>query len=212
MAGALRELLAGVELQDHLVKETGSLEAATRRWGEVERLIAAVDRFEERAREAGKRPRWSELLAVMSQDNRDDGEQEVKKGQVTLATLHSAKGLEWRVVFILGCEEGLMPHRRVEGARISDAIAGDIEEERRLFYVGITRARDRLFLTRAAARLERGRKVERAPSRFMRELPAGGHATYEIAREEALTGAALQSMADAFLARLGDRDHVASGA
>ena len=81
--------------------------------------------------------------------------------------------------------------------------AGDIEEERRLFYVGITRARDQLYITRAAMRLERGAEVPRKPSRFIEELSAPDLQIYEIAREERLSGADVQSMADAFLARLG---------
>ncbi|MBL8975475.1 MAG: ATP-dependent helicase, partial [Myxococcales bacterium] len=125
------------------------------------------------------------------------------RGQVTLATMHSAKGLEWPHVFIIGVEEGTMPHKRVAAPRISDAIAGDIEEERRLFYVGITRARDQLYITRAAMRLERGAEVPRKPSRFIEELSAPDLQIYEIAREERLSGADVQSMADAFLARLG---------
>lgn len=95
-----------------------------------------------------------------------------------------------------------MPHKRVASPRISDAIAGDIEEERRLFYVGITRARDQLYLTRAATRLERGAEVPRKPSRFLEELPEEDLQLYEIAREERLTGQDVQSMAEAFLAKL----------
>ena len=64
-----------------------------------------------------------------------------------------------------------MPHRRVDAPRASDAIAGDLEEERRLFYVGITRAREQLWLCRGAARIDRGREIPRAPSRFLAELP-----------------------------------------
>lgn len=95
-----------------------------------------------------------------------------------------------------------MPHKRVAAPRISDAIAGDIEEERRLFYVAITRARDQLYISRAAMRLERGAEVPRKPSRFIEELSAPDLHVYEIAREERLSGADVQSMADAFLARL----------
>ena len=95
-----------------------------------------------------------------------------------------------------------MPHKRVAAPRISDAIAGDIEEERRLFYVGITRARDQLFLTRAAARVERGQPQKRLPSRFLAEIPDEHRRVYEIAKEEQLSSEDLQSMADAFMARL----------
>ena len=106
------------------------------------------------------------------------------------------------MVFIIGCEEGLVPHKRVDSPRISDAIAGDEEEERRLFYVGITRARDRLFLTRAETRVDRGRQLQRQSSRFLRELPEGLCALYNVGREEAISGDRIQSLADEFLAKL----------
>ncbi|MCB9750315.1 MAG: UvrD-helicase domain-containing protein [Myxococcales bacterium] len=201
---ALRELLDRVALRDHVMRELGSSEAAAHRWADVERLLASVERFEQRAREAGqRRARWNEFFGSMTleRDKKDAGEDAGARGQVTLATLHSAKGLEWPVVFIIGCEEGIMPHKRVDAPRISDAIAGDVEEERRLFYVGITRARDRLFLTRAAARFERGRQVKCLPSRFLEELPEAV-TRYNISTEESLTVEKIESMADAFLAKL----------
>ncbi len=89
------------------------------------------------------------------------------RGSVTLLTLHAAKGLEFDVVAMIGLEEGLLPHAR---AAESDA---DLEEERRLCFVGITRARRRLLLTRAAQRTYRGMVEHTIPSRFLEELPAG---------------------------------------
>ncbi len=87
------------------------------------------------------------------------------KGQgVSLLTLHAAKGLEFSTVFLVGMEEGLLPHRRAMDREI------DIEEERRLCYVGVTRARDRLFLTHALARFLGGQALAGEPSRFLREM------------------------------------------
>jgi superfamily I DNA/RNA helicase len=185
--------------KDHVIKEVGSADAAAARWDGVESLFAGIDRFEQRA--AG-RPRWNDFLQAMNQDSKQDDDEDAARGQITLATLHSAKGLEWNHVFILGCEDGTMPHKRVSAPRISDAIAGDIEEERRLFYVGITRARDSLYLMRAATRLERGAAVPRKPSRFLAELPDADIKVYDIGTEERLSGQDVQSLADAFLARL----------
>jgi superfamily I DNA/RNA helicase len=199
--GALRSTLEAVGFKEHIFKENGSAEAATVRWDTVEWFFDSLGRFEQRAQ--GKRPRWNDFFQAMNQDGKDEPAEDGGRGQVTLATLHSAKGLEWPVVFIIGCEEGTLPHKRVSAPRISDAIAGDIEEERRLFYVGITRARDQLFITRAATRLERGAAVPRRPSRFLEELPEADLKVYEIAKEERLSGQDVQSMADAFLARLG---------
>jgi DNA helicase-2/ATP-dependent DNA helicase PcrA len=81
-------------------------------------------------------------------------------------TLHSAKGLEFPVVFLCGLEEGLFPHQR------SSEDPAKLEEERRLCYVGMTRARQRLFLTHAESRRLHGQESFPAPSRFLREVPA----------------------------------------
>jgi len=75
-------------------------------------------------------------------------------------TLHASKGLEFPVVFIVGCEEGILPWDRAE----------DLEEERRLFYVGVTRAQRRLVLTRAKKRSVRGKRLERSPSPFLEDI------------------------------------------
>jgi superfamily I DNA/RNA helicase len=84
-------------------------------------------------------------------------------------TLHSAKGLEFPHVFLVGCEEGILPHRRslLEGDRA-------VEEERRLLYVGITRARQSLTLTSAAARRTHGQARPCQPSRFLNEIREAG--------------------------------------
>ena len=200
--GALRSLVDNVGLKEAMLREGGGSEAAAAKWDSVEWMYESLERFEQRARAKGGRPRWQEFFQAMNQDNKQDEPEAGGRGQVTLATLHSAKGLEWRHVFLIGVEEGTMPHKRVAAPRISDAIAGDIEEERRLFYVGITRARDQLYITRAAMRLERGAEVPRKPSRFIEELSAPDMQIYEISREEQLSGADVQSMTDAFLARL----------
>src|SRR5215470_6130905 len=85
---------------------------------------------------------------------------------VRLMTLHSAKGLEFPVVFITGLEENLFPHARSSGEH------DDVEEERRLLYVGMTRARERLILTRASQRRLFGEPISSVPSRFLEEIPA----------------------------------------
>jgi DNA helicase-2/ATP-dependent DNA helicase PcrA len=94
---------------------------------------------------------------------------------VTLMTLHGAKGLEWRCVFLCGLEEGLLPH---SGRGFDDSSgepkadgAVNLEEERRLCYVGMTRARERLILTRASERTKRGKAIPRTPSRFLEDIP-----------------------------------------
>jgi len=84
-------------------------------------------------------------------------------GRVTLMTLHAAKGLEFPVVFLAGCEEGLLPY-------LPPGRDADVEEERRLFYVGMTRAQEKLILLRARNRLLFGQRAENAPSRFLADI------------------------------------------
>ena len=114
-------------------------------------------------------PGYLRRLALDSRDSaEDDGD------SVTLSTLHASKGLEWRAVFLCGLEEGLLPHSGRgfdDGAELSlDGIA-NLDEERRLAYVGITRARERLVLTRCKERFKRGKGQLKTPSRFLDDLP-----------------------------------------
>jgi len=88
-----------------------------------------------------------------------------EEGIVTLMTLHNAKGLEFPVVFMIGCEDGVFPHSRA-------IESGDLEEERRLCYVGITRAKRELYLTHARVRSLYGQRDWNLPSRFLAEIPA----------------------------------------
>ena len=90
---------------------------------------------------------------------------------VPFMTLHSAKGLEFDAVFIVGLEEEVLPHRRALEEREHGTEEAALEEERRLFYVGMTRARHRLFLSHARSRTARGREGPSTPSRFLAELP-----------------------------------------
>jgi len=96
-----------------------------------------------------------------------DGDNEAEAGEVSLMTLHAAKGLEFDVVFLPGWEEGLFPSQR----SIDELGLAGLEEERRLAYVGITRAKERLFITFAANRQIHGLWQGSIPSRFISELP-----------------------------------------
>ena len=126
----------------------------------VQELIAAVAAYEEEADD----PSLEEFLDLVSLMTDTDTLNETA-GKVTLMTLHSAKGLEFPVVFITGLEEGLFPHER------SILDESKVDEERRLFYVGITRSQKRLFLSYCEERNQYGRAAFRPPSRFLRELP-----------------------------------------
>jgi DNA helicase-2/ATP-dependent DNA helicase PcrA len=103
-------------------------------------------------------------LVADADDIPDDDTQD--QGVVTLMTLHTAKGLEFPVVFLTGMEDGVFPHLRALGNNV------ELEEERRLAYVGITRARERLYLSRAGVRSAWGTPSYNPASRFLDELPA----------------------------------------
>lgn len=109
-----------------------------------------------------------EDVALVEQDEKSkDARREAGKEGVTLMTLHSAKGLEFDVVFMIGVEEGLFPHVR------SFTSPSELEEERRLCYVGITRAKKKLHITFAENRKTYGGMADRIPSRFISEIPEG---------------------------------------
>ena len=127
----------------------------------VEGVLASLEAYQLRAGGKADLISWLNRLSL---DAREE-EQAPERGHVTLMTLHAAKGLEFRVVFLVGLEEGLLPHAGMMGE------PPNLDEERRLAYVGFTRARDELILTRAATRLRRGREVPRTPSRFLQDLP-----------------------------------------
>lgn len=130
----------------------------------VDHLCRAFERYFAEAEE----PTVADFLHHMTlatMEDEPDPEDQLARNAVALMTLHAAKGLEFPVVFLVGLEEGLLPHRH-NLAAASDEL---IEEERRLCYVGMTRAQRELFLTFAVARTKRGKLLETIPSRFLYE-------------------------------------------
>jgi DNA helicase-2/ATP-dependent DNA helicase PcrA len=120
------------------------------------------------APEGWEPPTLHDALARLALDQNEDDDQEDDVNAVVLMTLHSAKGLEFDEVFLVGLEEGILPH----GRSIDDAPAGDpLAEERRLLYVGLTRARNRVTLSRCLTRRRGGEAVETLPSRYLEDLP-----------------------------------------
>ncbi|MEU4874937.1 DNA helicase PcrA [Streptomyces sp. NPDC021608] len=106
-----------------------------------------------------------ERVALVADSDQIPDEEEDGSGVITLMTLHTAKGLEFPVVFLTGMEDGVFPHMRALGQ------TKELEEERRLAYVGITRARERLYLTRSSLRSAWGQPSYNPPSRFLEEIP-----------------------------------------
>ena len=134
--------------------------AERERWENVVQLRSVLERYDELPAKDGLERFLEEAALVASVD-----EAELGGDQVTLLTLHAAKGLEFPVVFLIGVEEGLLPHAR---ALESEA---ELEEERRLFYVGITRAKQRLYLSYAQLRSRFGLRERGIPSHFLDALP-----------------------------------------
>ncbi|PRI11505.1 ATP-dependent helicase [Leucobacter massiliensis] len=128
----------------------------------LEELLAVAREFDAKQPGAGLVAFLTEVSLVAAADDLDDS-----SGTVSLMTMHTAKGLEFKAVFITGVEEGLLPHQ------MSVEEVGGISEERRLMYVGITRARERLYLTLASTRATFGDVSVAMPSRFLQEIPEG---------------------------------------
>ncbi len=141
-----------------IFKEEGTAESMAR-WENVQELLSAISDFHD-TRKEGTLEEFLEEVALVSDMDTWEG----TKKAVTLMTLHSSKGLEFPVVFIAGLEEGLLPFYTNSIDR------PDLEEERRLFYVGITRAKQKLVLTHARMRYRFGEPAIPSPSRFLSEI------------------------------------------
>jgi len=167
-----RRLVAEVDLYSHARAGVKSAEAAQRKVDAIDSLLRSIESWAQRT---AKKPTLPNYLAKLALDSREDDAEE--GDGVTLMSLHSAKGLEFPVVFVIGMEEDLLPCAGIQGE------ARDLEEERRLAYVGITRAREQLVLTRAAARVKRGKLLPRTPSRFLADLPEAAFVVYDPAKD-----------------------------
>ncbi|MBL7670476.1 MAG: UvrD-helicase domain-containing protein [Bdellovibrionaceae bacterium] len=141
------------------VEETPEAQA---RIENLEEFDNAITQFEKERGEDGTLQSFLEEMALVSDQDTIDNQ----VNSVTLMTLHISKGLEFPYVFVVGLEENLFP-----SIRSDDTTEDDIEEERRLAYVGMTRAREKLFLTYAQSRRVWGQEQMNSPSRFIRELP-----------------------------------------
>ncbi|HEX4386512.1 MAG TPA: 3'-5' exonuclease, partial [Myxococcales bacterium] len=202
-SAAARELCDEVALFDEARRGAQSLPAQARKIEAMESLLRQLVEYEKREeqkhaekamlRAAPPEPAIGDGQPAAEEDDSDEAfaaglpgylarlaldskEADGDAGDaVTLMTLHGAKGLEWRCVFLCGMEEGLLPH---SGRGFDDSSgepkadgAVNLEEERRLCYVGMTRARERLILTRAVERTKRGKAIPRTPSRFLEDVP-----------------------------------------
>ena len=164
LAAPAEELVRITGLEDAVRASVKDMVAAERKAENVREVVAALATFEK----AEPGANLGDYLAGVNLAGRDEESDEFDGNSVTLLTMHAAKGLEYPHVFLTGLEEGLLPHRR------SEFEAGGLEEERRLAYVGMTRARRSLTITYAATRTKYAKQERASPSRFLDELPEGG--------------------------------------
>ncbi|MGC6480764.1 MAG: DNA helicase Rep [Porticoccaceae bacterium] len=165
---AIREMLEDADYQDWLRQNASNEAAANKRWENINLLISQIDYAlkdsDSDTVTADKNPIEAAISKIILRDILDREQEELADDKVQMLTLHAAKGLEFLHVFLIGMEEDILPHR--------NSIEGDhIEEERRLAYVGITRAQRTLTMTSAAQRTQFGETSATTPSRFIDELP-----------------------------------------
>ncbi len=154
-------LLEHVLLDSGYLRFLSELDDSEERLSNIDQLRAVIRKHEEAAGEEGAIEAFLESVALVADVDEMEGEPDA----VTLITLHAAKGLEFPTVFLIGMEEGVLPHKR------SFDNPAQMEEERRLAYVGITRARDRLYLLRAYRRFVMGGHITHPASRFLQDIP-----------------------------------------
>jgi len=173
LEGLISSVLERTRYRRYLLDEYGDVEGEER-WENVQQLLTLAAEYEGLAPESAL-PQFLEDVALVS----DVDEYEDRVDAATLITLHAAKGLEFPVVFIVGMEEGVLPHMR------SFDDPSQLEEERRLCYVGITRAKERLYLVRAFRRHLMGSTLHNPLSRFLKDLPQHLVAGRKAAADEA---------------------------
>lgn len=158
----IEEIIETVGYSDYIDAESESDEQATERRQNIDELISKAVQYEETVDEPSLSGFLEEVALVADIDNLDEN-----NDMVSLMTIHSAKGLEFPIVYLAGMEDGLFPSYM----SISTGDESDIEEERRLCYVGITRAKETLIMSAARMRTVRGETQMNRTSRFVREIP-----------------------------------------
>ena len=184
------------EVYHHILEATGyvtelkaeNTDESKARIQNLEEFSTVIQFFEEDAKQRGLGPKDGLLQGFLNQVTIEasllNKEEESSAGSVSMMTLHSSKGLEFPLVFLVGMEEGLFPSRQAIGDEDMDNEG--VEEERRLCYVGLTRAKQKLFLTNAQIRRIYGQTQVSAPSRFLEEIP---HEYVEMEIQRADSGA-----------------------
>ena len=195
---ALKEMLSDMDYEGYIFQNSPSPKVAEKRFANIITLIESMKKSIDRAEEEGEEIGIEEAIRkLVLRDLLEEKDEEEEGNRVQLMTLHAAKGLEFPHVIIMGMEENLLPHR-------NSIDTDNIPEERRLCYVGITRAKRVLTMTMAAKRNQYGQQTECDPSRFLDEIPNdilvregfGGESSPEQKQQRA--SAALSSLKNMF--------------
>jgi DNA helicase-2/ATP-dependent DNA helicase PcrA len=189
-----QQVARAIKLKDDIIAAGPSAIVAGRRWTNVETFYRTL----ERADATGLGEASAVLARLMLRFSEEDEDREDK---VTLSTLHGSKGLEFGTVWFLGCDEGIIPHARADNPKATDVLSTiDPTEERRLFYVGVTRAKEQLYLVRAKVRSGRGASRATVPSRFLKfpTLPPGTLETVQYDSQAPLAPQEIAAQARAF--------------
>ncbi len=165
---AIGLLVNELKFFDYIDKQYENAKLAEVKRNDVDAFIRSAERFMSYERQDYSLKNFIERVLLKDSQDREEEEEE-KKNEVTMMTLHSSKGLEFDIVYLVGMEEETLPHKR------TITMGEDIDEERRLCYVGITRARKKLIMTYCKERIIYGRKVPRNKSRFVKPLEGKNH-------------------------------------
>ncbi|MDX2052145.1 MAG: UvrD-helicase domain-containing protein [Polyangiaceae bacterium] len=173
LADLAKDLLTAVDYKaelDRTYKTASEIEART---NSLEELVNSLAQYEQQAENPSLLGFLEEATLTTKEDQKDDDKKQ--KNALTLMTLHSAKGLEFPHVYLVGVEEGIMPHRR-------SLLDGTVEEERRLCYVGVTRAQDHLTISFCKQRMKWGKERPCIPSRFILEMRGENEKAEKVAQ------------------------------
>jgi DNA helicase-2/ATP-dependent DNA helicase PcrA len=182
LADLVRELVTEIAYENELQRLYSDPNEQQARLDAVQEVVNAVAAFEADAKKKPSLPDFLDEIVLGDRDFDDEKEKQLQRDAVVLMTLHSAKGLEFPHVYMVGMEEGILPHHR----SLKDDEHG-VDEERRLCYVGVTRAQERLTLSLPLTRMKWGKPRDTIPSRFLYELTGRADNPHEIAlRQDAI--------------------------
>ncbi len=192
LGAQVNALFNRLRIEDEIYRTLNDVSQAKKRIENIEQIVNSLAIFEEKNPRAGL-SEFLERISLMDEQESDD-DKEHGKNAVTLMSLHSSKGLEFEHVYLVGMEEDLLPHKR--------SVEEDphCAEERRLCYVGITRARKHLTISRCLTRRKYGSIEERHPSRFLAEIP--GHLLNLTSADAATDNKDSAEIAEDFFARM----------